>query len=175
MDRMRETARACPMGANARSSTWKRAMVDAMSQLWVPNATEWLKPLYTHVHSWPQYTNMTRKQSFKCSHSSVIFLNAPSNAVTKCFLLLSAKSFFTCTSRKHIGSPLIWASYSCGITTHSMRSDWPKIWHKNYYDFNLLQNRHSATDFNYNWGTCRIICGDCNDLNCIVIDSRKDE
>ena len=35
----------------------------------------------------------------------------------------------------------------CAITTHSMRSDWPKIWHKNYYDFNLLQNRHFTTDF----------------------------
>ena len=35
----------------------------------------------------------------------------------------------------------------CAITTHSMRRDWPKIWHKNYYDFNLLQNRHFTTDF----------------------------
>ena len=32
----------------------------------------------------------------------------------------------------------------CAITTHS--SDWPKIWHKKYYDFNLLQNRHFTTD-----------------------------
>ena len=32
--------------------------------------------------------NMTRKQSFKCSRSSMIFLHSPSNAVTKCLLLL---------------------------------------------------------------------------------------
>ena len=40
-----------------------------------------------------------------------------------------------------------YALHICAITTHSMRSDWPKIWHKNYYDFNLLQHRHFTTDF----------------------------
>ena len=39
--------------------------------------------------------NMMRKQSFKCSRSSMIFLHSPSNAVTKCLLLLSLTSFFT--------------------------------------------------------------------------------
>ena len=39
--------------------------------------------------------NMMRKQSFKCSRSSMIFLHSPSNAVTKCLLLLSVTSFFT--------------------------------------------------------------------------------
>ena len=39
--------------------------------------------------------NMMRKQSFKCSRSSMIFLHSPSNAVTKCLLLLSVTSFLT--------------------------------------------------------------------------------
>ena len=39
--------------------------------------------------------NMMRKQSFKCSRSSMIFLHSLSNAVTKCLLLLSVTSFFT--------------------------------------------------------------------------------
>ena len=61
--------------------------------------------------------NMMRKQSFKCSRSSMIFLQLPSNAVTKCLLLLSVTSFFTWTSLKHIGSPFIWASYLCNNHT----------------------------------------------------------
>ena len=63
------------------------------------------------------HTNMTRKQSFKCSRSSMIFLHSPSNAVTKYLLLLSVTPFFTWTSLKHIGSPLIWASYLCNNHT----------------------------------------------------------
>ena len=62
-------------------------------------------------------TNMMRKQSFKCSRSSMIFLHSPSNAVTKCLLLLSVTSFCTWTSLKHIGSPFIWASYLCNNHT----------------------------------------------------------
>ena len=39
--------------------------------------------------------NMMRKQSFKCSRSSMIVLHSHSNAVTKCLLLLSVTSFLT--------------------------------------------------------------------------------
>ena len=93
--------------------------------------------------------NMTRKQSFKCSRSSMIFLHSPSNAVTKCLLLLSVTSFFTWTSLNILEAPS-YELHICAITTHCiyMHSDWPKIWHKNYYNFNLLQNCHFTTDFN---------------------------
>ena len=78
--------------------------------------TETLFILWVNSHHSDSH-NMMRKQSFKCSRSSMMFLHSPSNAVTKCLLLLSVRSFFTWTSLKHIGSPFIWASYLCNNHT----------------------------------------------------------
>ena len=95
------------------------------------------------------------EQSFKSSRSSMIFLHSSSNTVTKLWICYTWRHSLLMLRGNILEDPL-YERYVCALDEqplsyigprfvqwpHSMSSDWPKIWHKSYYDFNLWPHRH---------------------------------